>query len=256
MQSAMCNPKKESRMRCLLVAVLVLVAGSVFADEGGVSFWLPGNYGSFAALPSEPGWALPVMYYHSSADASGGKTFPRNGRLTAGVDAQADFVFFAPTYVFAKPVAGGQASVGLAAAVGYLNVEGDAPLAAADGETISGHESDSRSGFSDLYPTASLKWSRGVHNFMAYSMTGVPVGTYDLDRLANFSTNHWAVDAGGGYTFFDKKNEFSAAVGFSYNWENPDTDYQNGISGHLDWAASHFLSPTLHVGVVGYYYDQ
>ena len=41
------------------------------ADEGGVSFWLPGQYSSFAATPTEPGWSLPVIYFHSSADASG-----------------------------------------------------------------------------------------------------------------------------------------------------------------------------------------
>ena len=27
------------------------------ADEGGVSFWLPGNFGSLAATPGVPGWA-------------------------------------------------------------------------------------------------------------------------------------------------------------------------------------------------------
>jgi hypothetical protein len=28
------------------------------ADEGGVSFWLPGLFGSLAAVPQQPGWAL------------------------------------------------------------------------------------------------------------------------------------------------------------------------------------------------------
>jgi len=27
------------------------------ADEGGVSFWLPGNFGSLAAVPGTPGWS-------------------------------------------------------------------------------------------------------------------------------------------------------------------------------------------------------
>ena len=30
----------------------------VRADEGGVSFWLPGIYGSLAATPQQPGWSL------------------------------------------------------------------------------------------------------------------------------------------------------------------------------------------------------
>jgi hypothetical protein len=82
------------------------------------------------------------------------------------------------------------------------------------------------------------------------------VGTYDVDRLANLSTNHWAFDGGGGYTFFDKKNEFSSALGFTDNLENPATNYRNGVSAHLDLAASHFLSPGFHAGLAGYAYNQ
>ena len=33
-------------------------AKHIFADEGGVSFWLPGLFGSFAAAPGTPGWAV------------------------------------------------------------------------------------------------------------------------------------------------------------------------------------------------------
>jgi hypothetical protein len=40
------------------------------ADEGGISFWLPGQFGSLAAVPTDPGFSLPVIYYHSSADAT------------------------------------------------------------------------------------------------------------------------------------------------------------------------------------------
>lgn len=36
------------------------------ADEGGVSFWLPGQYGSFAAVPGEPGWSIGTVYYYTS----------------------------------------------------------------------------------------------------------------------------------------------------------------------------------------------
>ena len=32
------------------------------ADEGGVSFWLPGQFGSLAAVPTEPGWSLGTVY--------------------------------------------------------------------------------------------------------------------------------------------------------------------------------------------------
>ena len=45
-------------------------------------------------------------------------------------------------------------------------------------------------------------------------------------------------------------------VGFTYNFRNPYTDYQNGVSMHVDWAASQFLSKQFHIGIVGYWYNQ
>jgi hypothetical protein len=44
--------------------------------------------------------------------------------------------------------------------------------------------------------------------------------------------------------------------GFTYNLENPSTDYQNGVDFHLDWGASQFLSKQLLVGAVGYVYKE
>jgi hypothetical protein len=44
---------------CLLVAGLS--SASAAADEGGASFWLPGQMASFGAAPGEPGWSLPLV---------------------------------------------------------------------------------------------------------------------------------------------------------------------------------------------------
>jgi hypothetical protein len=35
------------------------------ADEGGSSFWLPGAFGSLAAVPQQPGCSLSTTYYHT-----------------------------------------------------------------------------------------------------------------------------------------------------------------------------------------------
>src|SRR4051794_5873057 len=99
-------------------ALLIANAQRVLADEAGVGFWLPGDFGRFTATPPEPGWALPVIYFYSSADQAAEKTFPRAGRVTAGVDARANLIYAAPTYTFAKTVDGAQASIGIAAAYG------------------------------------------------------------------------------------------------------------------------------------------
>ena len=45
-------------------------------------------------------------------------------------------------------------------------------------------------------------------------------------------------------------------TGFTANFKNSATGYTNGIDWHLDWGASQFLTKQLHVGLVGYFYDQ
>jgi len=42
----------------------------------------------------------------------------------------------------------------------------------------------------------------------------------------------------------------------TYNFINPDTQYKNGTDFHLDWAASQFLSKSVHVGLAGYVFQQ
>jgi hypothetical protein len=242
----------------LLTLAALLTPRPAAADEGGVSFWLPGQFSSFAATPSDPGWSMATVYFHSSADASGSRSFSRGGRLTAGLDVTSDLLFLAPTYTFGSPVAGGQLSLSVTGVYGRAKVGVEGTLTGPGGTTVSGSQSDTLVSIGDLYPQASLKWSDGNHSYMAYTMAGVPVGSYELGRLSNLGTNHWSLDAGGGYTYLDAKkgHEFSAVLGFTYNWENNDTDYKSGTSAHLDWAASQFFSEQLHAGLAGYFYNQ
>lgn len=214
--------------------------------------------GSLAAVPSDPGWSLPLLYFHTSSSADVNKSFVVGGRVAAGLDATADLLMAVPTYVFSTPVAGGQAAVSLTGLVGRVSVDTHLTLTGPGGGTIAHSASDSQNGVGDLYPMGSLKWNSGVNNYMVYAMAGIPVGTYDASRLANLGLNHWAIDAGGGYTYLDaeKGHEFTAVLGFTYNWENADTQYQNGIDAHLDWAASQFVSEQWHLGAVGYFYKQ
>ncbi len=78
------------------------------------------------------------------------------------------------------------------------------------------------------------------------------------NRLANLGLGHWSVDGGAGYTYFNPQTgyEFSVVGGLTYNFVNPDIDYKNGINFHVDWGASKFLTQQIHIGVVGYAYQQ
>jgi hypothetical protein len=111
-------------------------------------------------------------------------------------------------------------------------------------------------GFTDFIPLAELKWNSGVNNYMVYATGDVPIGAYDSSRLANLGIGHGTFDAGAGYTYFNPEtgHEFSGVLGFTANFINPSTQYQNGVDMHFDWAASQFLTKQLLVGVVGYAY--
>jgi hypothetical protein len=77
------------------------------ADAGGLSYWLPGTFGSLAAAPGVPGWAYSTIYLHVATAAQGDKEFVRGGSVVAGLNAHADAVALGLTYTFATPVLGG-----------------------------------------------------------------------------------------------------------------------------------------------------
>ena len=246
-----------------LTAVLVLLlslsgTNPALADESGTSFWVPGLYGSLAAVPGAPGWSFASIYYHTSVNASADKAFPLDGQIVAGLDVTGDLGMFGPAYTLASPVLGGQAQVSLLGIAAGINVAVTGTLTGPKGNTISGRRSDTDSGFGDLYPQTTLKWNDGVSNYMLYLTGDIPVGNYDPHRLANVGLGHGAIDGGAGYTYLDPKTgrEFSGVFGLTGNFENQDTQYISGIDSHLDLGASQFLSKQILVGLVGYFYQQ
>jgi hypothetical protein len=253
---------------------LSLPSQTASADEGGISFWVPGLFGSLAAVPSQaPGWSLTTIYYHDSVSAGanvarsreitiGGIPANFTANLNANVNANLNLAFVSATYTFATPVLGGQASATLMSVYGNnsTSLAGTLALTGPGGNTLSRFDSidSSLTAFGDLYPMFQIKWNAGVHNYMTYITGDIPVGAYQSTRLANIGIGHGAVDFGGGYTYFNQQtgHEFSAVLGFTYNFLNNSTQYQNGVDMHLDWGASHFLTKQWQVGLVGYAYQQ
>jgi hypothetical protein len=249
-----------SKVRAALALAIVLgvLAGQTLADEGGVSFWLPGQYGSLVAVPPTPGWAFAMIYFHPFSQAGAGQDIPRGGRVDLGVEGSGDLLVLGPSYTFKQSLLGGTPTFSLFVDGGRTVGSVSGSLTGPNGEMISGSHSESLTAFGDLIPLFSLAWNRGVHNFSTYLTGNIPVGSYDPNRLVNLGIGHGAIDAGGGYTYLNPKTgrEFSAIGGFTYNFENPHTHYKNGIDWHVDWGASQFLSERVHVGVVGYWFQQ
>lgn len=257
--------KKTPKLKLPIVVVAMSVAATApstcFADEAGVSFWYPGTYGSLAAELQEPGWSLSVIDYYATVSANGfngGPSAMRNGNYNEHTDQ----VLFGPTYVFATPFLGAQMSVGMSSLYGRDSVTQTGALTGVGAVTgpfaPAGSISESATGFGDLFPLFSLRWNRGVNNFMTYVTGDIPIGVYNPLRLAYLGLGHGAIDAGAAYTYYNSKSgqEFSGTLGLTYNFVNPSTQYQSGVDMHFDWGASQFLTEHLHVGLVGYVYKE
>jgi hypothetical protein len=243
--------------RASAAPLLLMQATTALADEGGASAWLPGQFASFAAVPGDPGFSLETTFCVRKATASAGIAFSRGGSLLAGIDVSEQYVYLTPSYTFEQPVLHGQLSLGLTFSAGRNDTSVFGVLSGPLGGSVSATRGDGITGVSDLYPLASLKWQFGRHNVMAYTMASAPIGTYDPNRLAGLGLGHWALDGGFGYTFLSASGfEASLVAGMTYNFLNPSTNYQSGMDGHLELAASYALSEQAYVGLAGYLYHQ
>ena len=155
-QRELCVSNRRSgpsvHVACLLAALLCCFPRTAATDEAGTSFWLPGQYGSFAAVPSEPGWSFESAYYHASADAGSGISFERGGAIQTGMKSPSDFFMFTPTYAFKTPIFGAQAAFGTTILSGKNATSVSATLTGPGGNTLSGFRSDEVLGFGDIRP--------------------------------------------------------------------------------------------------------
>ena len=239
----------------VLVPLVAALATNARADQDGVPFWFSGSYASLAAVPANPGWSLIAEPYYYSGSAGKSKTFQNGNALVAGVKVEEPLLLLQPGYATDSKILGGQPYVGLGWGFGNSYTSVDATLSQ---PVLDGGRSDSLTAGTDLFPVASLAWTKGNDNWMTYLTGDIPTGAYQASRLSNLGIGHAAIDAGGGYTYLNNTTglEFSGVAGVTYNWQNTHTDYKNGVDSHLDWALSQFLSASWELGIVGYVYYQ
>jgi hypothetical protein len=92
----------------LALAALIATTKLSRADENGISFWIPGFFGSLAAVPQQPGWSLATINYFTDVSGSGNIAVAReisigqfnpalNASVNANVHANVDLQMFIPT---------------------------------------------------------------------------------------------------------------------------------------------------------------
>lgn len=256
-------------------------SGAVLAAETGKSVYLLGASASMAGMTPPPGTYVSSTTYFYTADGSGSgalsRTLPHNGRelpspatlrLSADVDVKAQVVLdaFAMLWVAPGSVLGGRFGVGALLPVGRQEVDIDLTARAAltfpNGRTLQRGGtfgvSDNTVAVGDPMATAFIGWDAGNWHYKLAGLVNVPVGAYDRYSLVNMGFNRWAGDLTGSVTWLDPKIglEVSLASGFTFNGENPDTNYKTGTEFHLEGAVMQHLSKAFAIGVAGYHYKQ
>ena len=255
MHSPLCKGSLGIFSKLLLISISFFSSQSVLADEGGVPFWMSGQYASMAAVPMATGWSLVAIPYVYSGKADKSKTFQHGTSLNAGISTSESLVLMQLGYVGEDKILGGQPYIGFGWGPGSNTTSASISTANPNAQL---NRANTSNGSTDIYPLASLTWNQGNNNYKAYVTGDIPLGTYNRTSLASIGIGHAALDAGGGYTYLNSTTglEFSGVLGATYNWINSQTNYQNGIDSHLDWSVSQFLSQNWQVGIAGYGYYQ
>jgi hypothetical protein len=230
------------------------------ADDGGKSIYLLGKRGPLAAFVPKPGlYVSNDVYWY---DAGSSDFVPLGGRIAQDVSAQALMDIPQFTWVTDVTVGGGRLAFSAVVPFGNIDVTGKGTLQLPGGPGPTIKISDSDSGFADPVVGGSVGWKkRDGDKFRAwsiYSALTIPIGSYEVGRLANLSSNRWAFDVGGAYTMANFKGgrELSSVLGFTFNGDNQDTDYSSGTDFHLEVSGRQHLPHNWAFGLVGYWFQQ
>ena len=238
----------------ILVAIVSLVTISchaAYSSEGGQSSYPPGFQDVLAGYQPPPGNYFQEKLYFYTGNA--GKVV-REGRIEANLHEYLPVQFSIFNQVTKAKLWGSYYSWALLVPFAEPNLRGEivTPLGNRDfGQSISALSEV------EIIPMM-LGWHNGRSNQKTWLTIYAPTGEYNINNLVNTSLNRWAVELDYAYTFMDMKTmrQFSVAPGYTFNFENPATNYISGQEFHIDLAATQNLSPKWGVGAVGYIFIQ
>ena len=266
------------RRAALLSGLLVLGTAwpgiEARAAENATGIYLLGIKTSMAGFVPPPGTYVQDLNFAYSGTASGsaavGVALRQTGNLTvqADIDVTGNAYINLPVALWVAPqkVFGGNVGFGLLTPFGWKDVNVDidalATLVLPNGTTIQAGRhfdfEDSSTKFGDPLLNALIGWHEGNWHWNLSALLNVPIGPWETESISNISFHRWALDTSSSVTYFDAKrgHEVSLTAGFTFNGENPATDYKTGTEFHVEWALMQHVSKTFAFGIAGYHYEQ
>jgi hypothetical protein len=270
-------------------ALLALVLFSAAAEcngaeaaENATNFYILGLKTTMAGVTPPPGIYLTDINFFYGGGATGDAAVgialrrlknpnlpPREFTLQAHINLDADAELTAPLLLWVAPekVLGGNVGFGVIVPYGRKAVDVDIdalatltlPLLHRTLQAERHFDFDqSTTDFGDPALNALIGWHEGNWHWNLNALLNVPIGPWSNSSITNLPIHRWAFDATGAVTWLDPKIglELSSAVGFTFNGENPSTDYTTGTEFHVEWALVQHFSKTFALGFDGYHYDQ
>jgi hypothetical protein len=266
--------RAKNSLALLATAGLALAATQAQAAENAAGIYLLGIKTSMAGFVPPPGTYVTDINFAYSGEASGaaaaGVALRRSGNVTldAQIDVTGNAYINLPIALWVAPqkVLGGNVGFGIMTPFGWKDVDVDidalATLVLPNGTTIQAGRhfefEDSSTKFGDPVLNALIGWHEGNWHWNVGALLNVPIGPWDTESISNISFHRWALDTSGSVTYLDPKrgHEVSVTTGFTFNGENPDTDYKTGTEFHVEWALMQHVSKTFAFGISGYHYQQ
>jgi hypothetical protein len=255
------------RWRIAPLALLALGFPSIGSSDGqaaenAAGWYALGTKVSMAGFVPPPGIYFVDVNYYYSGDASGtaargialrdigGTNVSGQLSVDANIKVDGQVYYNLPSVLWVAPgkVFGGNVGFGAIVPVGWKDVSFDIDALATltlgppinqtfqRGGRFS--RTDSSTEFGDPVLNALIGWHQGNWHWNVSALVNVPIGPWSKNSISNLSFNHWGLDTTTAVTWLDPKIgfEISVAPGFTFNWENPDTDFKTGTEFHVEFA--------------------
>ena len=234
------------------LSLLYISTVSAQAAEGGYSNYIPGTYGDFAAAVEPPTkFTVRNDIYYYQAD---GARSVRSGLIEADADLEFIMDFLTLLYKPDVEILGAHYAFGVFIPIVHADIDTGIRLG-----NFQVRRQDDTFGLGDVTLIPGIFfWNHGNFHFTLAEYIVTPTGEYDTDDLANTGLNYWTFDTDVTVTYLNEKTgqDYSINIGYNYNTENPDTDYQTGQELHIDYMINQFLSESWAVGIHGFYLKQ
>ena len=236
----------------LTVSLLTVASHRGQAVEYAFPTYALGESAFSAGVTPPPGIYISTVIGTFNGELAGTATF---GGVTVNAGAKVDAFMPALSFLYVpdRKLFGGNLGLSITVPGGWMDIR------AGDEVQAQGFSREVNTwGMGDVVPRVQLGWQYGDFAHTVYLEAIAPTGFWGPGFSPLIGFNRTSIDTGWAFTWTDKRTKLqvSGTAGFTFNFENPQTNYQSGNEFHFEWAVGFQCMPGLVIGLVGYDYRQ